>query len=325
MKKIWITWEEHRRTEELASALPGIKLFEFDLEAHRLVRYPLLLLWTISILIRQRPDIVIIQNPSIVLAFFMVTIGKLIKFRVVVDAHNEGIQPFYSKYNWLLPIYATIQKWADLTIVTNEELARIVRNNGGRPFVLPDKIPQFDSPEHIKLKGKHNFVFICTFAKDEPYEDVIQAAKLIDSSTCIYITGRYQKASSDIIKQSSPNVIFAGFLPEQTYINLLYSCDVVIDLTLMQDCLVCGAYEAIALGKPVILSNTQALRNYFYQGAVYTENSVDEIAKNIKYAIRKKGKLENEVIVLRDQLQLEWKKRRSNLLHILEQFSEQKT
>ena len=327
MKKIWITWEVHRRTRELASAIPGIKLFEYDLEACRLVRYMRMLPWTKSILIRERPDLVIVQNPSMILTIFTVTMGKLMKFCVVVDAHNEGIMPFYSMYYWLLPIYRLIQRRADLTIVTNEALARIVRKNGGRPFILADKIPQFNviDENKLNLKGKRNFVFICDIAKDEPWQKIIQCARLIEPSDYIYITGRYQKASSNIIMKAPSNVIFTGFLPDNEYIHLLHSCDVVIDLTLMDDCLVCGAYEAVALGKPVILSDTEALRNYFNRGAVYCRNSVKEIAKAIKYAIENQRELEKEMAILKSQLILEWEKKGAILVQTLEQLSRKRS
>ena len=321
MRKIWITWEKHRRTEELACALPEVDLFEFNLDTNRLVRYPYLLFKTILTLLRERPDLVIVQNPSIVLSFFMVTFRKLIKFHVVVDSHNEGIMPFYSRYNWLLPIYALIQKWAILTIVTNEELAKVVGKNGGRPFVLADKIPQLNNSKYIKLKGKWNAVFICSFAKDEPFIEVIQAAHLIDPSICIYVTGRYQNASKDIISNAPSNVIFTGYIPNQTYINLLNSCDIVIDLTLMQDCLVCGAYEAVALGKPMILSDTKSLRDYFYKGTIFTENKKEAIANSINTATEHLSSLAQQIYILRGNIQNEWETNFFKLCLILEQLN----
>ena len=322
MRILWITWEKHRRTREIASELPEVDLFEFVFDANRLVRYPYLLFKTAQNLIHEKPNLVIIQNPSIILAIFMVIFGKFMKLNVVVDSHNEGIRPFYSLYNWLLPIYAIIQRWADLTIVTNEELAKIVRKNGGIPFVLPDRIPQLNNSKAIKLKGNSNVVFICTFAKDEPFFEVIKAAQLVDPSICVYITGRYQKASEDIIRKAPPNIIFTGFMSDQIYINLLNSCDVVIDLTLMQDCLVCGAYEAVALGKPIILSDTQALRDYFYCGAIYTKNYPENIASAIKIAIENNDKLIRDVIILKNELIDKWDKQFKEFVRILEHIND---
>jgi glycosyltransferase involved in cell wall biosynthesis len=320
MKKIWIAWEKHRRTTELASALNGIKTFQFEAEANRLVRYPYLLCKTIMTILKERPQLVIVQNPSLILSFFMVTLGKRLVRRVIVDAHNEGIRPFHPSFDWLLPVYRTIQKRADLTLVTNGELAREVLNNNGKPFVLEDKIPQFSEAKHITLRGQHNLVFICTFEKDEPYQEVIHAASLLDPSIYIYVTGRYEKAHPDIISQAPSNLIFTGFLAEDQYVSLLQSCDAIIDLTLMQDCLVCGGYEAVALGKPLILSNTPALKKYFCQGAVYTANNAEEIARAIQGLLENKERLQDEMRILKAQLTSAWEEKHAKLLSILEEL-----
>ena len=89
-----------------------------------------------------------------------------------------------------------------MTIVTNDQLSKEVSLNGGTPFVLEDRIPQIKPNQRTSLKGKYNVVFVCTFEKDEPYLEIIQAARLIDASVCLYITGRYQKASQDILDQA---------------------------------------------------------------------------------------------------------------------------
>lgn len=309
MTKIWITWEKHRRTSELLSELKCVKLFEFELEAPRFIRYPVLLCKSLLVLLKTRPRVVMVQNPSVVLTFFVVIFSRIGRFHSVVDAHNEGISPFYVKFNWLLPLYTEIQKRADLTIVTNIELARKVRDNGGRTFVLEDKIPEFNNVEHIDLQGVHNLVFICTFEKDEPYLEVIKAARLIDNCTCIYVTGKYQKIPFHIIKNAPSNIIFTGFLADQQYINLLNSADIIIDLTLMENCLVCGAYEAVALGKPLILSDTKALRDYFTMGAIYTKNTSEAIAKAINHSLENIEKLKQEVSSLKYQLESAWKEK----------------
>lgn len=323
MKSIWITWEQHRRTRELALSLDNMKLFELEFEAPFFIRYPYLLFKTVLILFKERPNLVVVQNPSVVLSLFMVTFGKLFTNNVLVDAHNEGIMPFYSKYNWLLPAYKLIQKHADLTIVTNENLADYVRLSGGHPFVLEDKIPRFNDVGQVDLKGDCNIVFICTFEKDEPYEDVIKAASLIDTSIYIYITGNYEKLPPNILENASPNLIFTGYLPQQDYENLLYSCDAVIDLTLMGNCLVCGAYEAVSLEKPIIVSNTNALRNYFCSGAVYTENRSNEIAAAIDYVLENKESIEEEIKLLKHRLQSEWMEKIGEFVSILDQFANQ--
>ena len=320
-KRIWITWENHRRTAELARLLPGVTLYVIEMKGPRCVRYACLMPRTLCVLFRCRPGLVFVQNPSVVLALLTVLISPVFRFRVVVDSHNEGLKPFYSRHNWLLPFYRWIQKGADLTIVTNEQLAKEVAFNKGRPFVLEDPIPQLNPTAATPLRGTYNIVFVCTFEKDEPYREVIESAHYLDASICIYITGRYQKAEAHVIGRSPGNVHFCGHLPEQEYVNLLHASDAVMDLTLMQDCLVCGAYEAVALEKPVILSDTFVLRNYFYKGAVFTRNNAQSISSSVKRTIQDRRRLGREVGELKKELKSQWKAKHQALLGIAENLA----
>ena len=78
------------------------------------------------------------------------------------------------------------------------------------------------------------------------------------------------------------------------------------------------AYESVALGKPVILSDTKELRAHFKRGAVYCGNNVKEISEAIIYALENLDKLEDEMKDFKEELMLEWEKRRVLLLEILE-------
>jgi len=317
---IWVAWEKHRRTSEIARVFPDMRLFQFEYDALRLVRYFVLLARTSMVLLKEKPDIIFVQNPSLVLTVYMIIVCKVLGLTCVVDAHNEGIKPFSSKLNWLLPLYGWIQKYADLTIVTNHELAEVVAANGGIPFVLEDKLPEFLEYHHIELKGKYNIVYVCSFEKDEPYQEVIEAARLFDTGTYFYITGNYRKASLEITENAPSNVVFCGYLSEPDYINLLYSCDVIMDLTLMDNCLVCGAYEAVALSKPLVLSDTNALKGYFCKGAEFTENFAVNIANALSIALSKKHELQQDVINLKKELMSDWQVKLQHLNSIVAQM-----
>ena len=306
MKKIWVSWERHRRTVELVGALNDVSLKILESDADRIIRYPYLLLRTLILLLQEQPGLVIIQNPSVVLSLFMVTLGKAMTKGVVVDAHNEGLKPFHYKYSWLLPLYRFIQRKADLTIVTNSNLADVVSRNGGRPFVLEDRIPRFNHPTKTNLNGEAVVTFVCTFEKDEPFMEVIHSAQLLSPSVSLYITGSLERIPHAVIESAPSNVKFTGYLSDNDYENLLYSSDVIMDLTLMEDCLVCGAYEAVALGKPMILSNTNAIKDYFNKGAVYTDNNPHAIAAAIQQAIDYQERLQDEAAELGVELTSQW-------------------
>lgn len=316
---IWISWEKHRRTRELCKALQ-VRLFEQNLHLPRIVKHPYLLFWTTVLMFRYRPKGIIVQNPSVVLAFWAVLMRRILGYRLVVDAHNEGIRPFYQKLGRIQFIYKLIQKGADLTLVTNERLAEVVRRNGGVPFVLQDRLPVFPDAAATALRGQYKIVCISTYAKDEPYQAVIEAARGLSPDYVVYFTGNDKRLSPEVVRHLPSNVILTGYLSEEAYLGLLKGCDVVVDLTGLEDCLVCGAYEAVALGKPLVLTDTPALRDYFYKGSVYTQNHPEEIRGAIRTAVMNRENLSAEIRALKEELIRAWEDKRKMLVSSLRRF-----
>jgi glycosyltransferase involved in cell wall biosynthesis len=201
-------------------------------------------------------------------------------------------------------------KYANLTIVTNEYLENLVKKWGGKGYVLQDKIPDLNPQKKVRLEGEINIVYISSFGEDEPIKEVIEAAKMIKPEWIIFITGNYKGIkNTDFLSEVPNNIKLTGFLDEIDYQNLLFSSDLVIVLTKQEYTLTCGAYEAVALKKPLIISDTRTLRNYFNKGVVYTKNDFRSIAMSVKYAIANKRQLSSEIHVLKDELEIKWNKR----------------
>jgi hypothetical protein len=74
--------------------------------------------------------------------------------------------------------------------------------------------------------------------------------------------------------------------------------------------LVCGAYEAVSACKPLVLSNTQALKQHFHKGTVYTDNTSKDITDKILNAILKKDLLQEEIKELRREMIIDWERRK---------------
>jgi glycosyltransferase involved in cell wall biosynthesis len=262
------------------------------------------------LLLGCRPKVLFVQNPSVVLTFLACLLKPLFGYRLVVDAHNAGVAPegLFSKFVYFLCKYA--HRKADITIVTNSGLARIIEQNSGRPLILQDRIPQLNTSSClVHLSGKLNVVYICTFEADEPFSEVVTAAGMLDSSISLYVTGNLKKCPPAIIQKAASNIHFTDFLPDEQYLTLLRSANCLMDLTKREDCLVCGAYEAVAVEKPVILSDTKALRSYFYKGVIYTDHSVPAIVEAILNCIRKEDELRASIIELKAELEQSWLKK----------------
>jgi glycosyltransferase involved in cell wall biosynthesis len=132
--------------------------------------------------------------------------------------------------------------------------------------------------------------FISSFEIDEPVYEVFRASEILGPDGFhFYVTGRYQKRK--IVPENFPYITFLGFVPEVDFYKHLFCSEIVVDLTERDNCLVCGAYEALEANKPLVLSRKKALEEYFTGGTIFTENRATEIAAAIRLAYTEKLKL----------------------------------
>jgi glycosyltransferase involved in cell wall biosynthesis len=284
------------------------------------VKYSTGLLKTCCVLARERPTLVCCQNPSLVLSAFLVTIGKAAGFRVCVDAHNVGLFPAEGRSPSLMKLSAFIQRQAEITLVTNLGMHETVLKNRGRPFILQDRIPDIPKGRPLDLMGGFNILFICSYAADEPYSLVFEAARSLEAGIHLYVTGNYRKRGIDPAGLRD-NITLTGYIPEEHYVRMLCSVDATIDLTSRENCLVCGAYESLAAEKPQVLSDTQALRRYFCRGAVYAPHTVRGVLEAIRRVVRERERLAREARELKALRAAQWELKRQALSILLEELA----
>lgn len=309
---IWITWENQVRNRTLSARL-GATLYELESNSSRLIRYFILSWQTIRILLSTDANNIFVQNPSLVLALVANIIVRFQKKYLIIDAHNGGLFPLEGESKILSKIADWVVKISPLTIVTNQGLIEHVLLKGGKGVIVPDPLPDLPIIS-VEKKYDYSVLFICTWAKDEPYEEVIKAASLLPGNYCIYITGRYKKKLSEPQVNALPNnIVLTDFVTEEEYHRLLNQVDATLDLTTRNDCLVCGAYESVAVEKPMILSDTKSLREYFYSGALFTDNSADDIAQKIKKSAIDNVQLSAEIKILKKNMAIKWQHYLSDL------------
>jgi glycosyltransferase involved in cell wall biosynthesis len=316
-RALWITWESQRRNKTLSKAL-GLELYQLEINAHRIIRYPALLIKTFWLYATKKPHYIFAQNPSIILATFTVLYGLLFNKKVIIDAHNAGVFPFEGRSSLATSLTKFLFRNCYFTIVTNESLKEYVESCNGRAFVLPDPFPEIAFSEKIELKGKYNFVLICTWAEDEPYEEAIKAFADLDSDWVLYVTGNSKGREKQLPIDIPENVILTGFISNEYFDNLLHACDCVIDLTTREDCLVCGAYEAVSAEKPLILSDTTALRDYFKSSAFYTQNTATSLIETTHSLVSQLPEAIEATRQYRKEQEQNWNQMRDRLLSMTE-------
>lgn len=315
--RIWVTWEVQRRNRSLSSKF-NAKLYEIICKSNRIMRYFILSIKTISIYIKENPKFIFVQNPSIVLSFITMIYGRIKNKFVIIDAHNAGLFPFEGKYWIFNKINDYIIQYSSMVIVTNDNLCEYVRLKKGYPFTLPDPIPKIPTNScAMTLKGEKIIFFICTYSNDEPYMEVINAARLIPNEYNIYISGKIKKNITDKNIAIPDNVTLTGYLTEEDFVGMLHAAEIIIDLTTRDNCLVCGAYEGIALGKPLILSDTVSTRKYFNKGVIYTKNDYISISSNILNAVNEIHKLREQSALLKIELEMDFENKLKDIEKIL--------
>lgn len=302
---IWISWETHRRSRSLAQAL-SVPLFEIVIDGNKVGRYIFSIIETSKFFKHSQVHTFFFQNPSIVLALMLVVTRSLHKKKLVMDAHNAALFPFEGRYRLIQFIAGWVIRKVDIVVVTNRLLSDAVIEIGGNPLIVSDPIPKIEKDKHVmkNLEQKRDFVLlICTWAKDEPYEQVIKAMQYLeDLDIDLRITGN---PPSVIRNNLTGNIILEGFVSCDLYESLISNAKVVVDLTTRDSCLVCGAYEAASVGRPCILSDDPIGREVFRGGYLFTQNNAEDIAKNIRKALSSLADFEVKMKEFKDSYEKE--------------------
>jgi len=248
----------------------------------------------------RRPSVVFAQNPSIVLTYLVMVLKYVFRYTFVTDAHYAGV--IAPNGNQLLQKALDFcNRQADLVIVTNEEHGKHVEAVGGCALVCEDPLPDIGGyARHASEQVKKVF-FICSFDVDEPYVDAFQAAKVLQEEGYVFwVSGNFGKVG--IVSTDWAHVRFLGYVPEAEFYSHLAESQVVIDLTTQENCLVCGAYEAMVLGKPLVTSKTSALQKYFTSGTVFVDHDPESIANGVRLAFENRVELKRQIAQWKNQI-----------------------
>jgi glycosyltransferase involved in cell wall biosynthesis len=198
-----------------------------------------------------------------------------------------------------------IHRRADLVIVTNETLGHVVRAQGADAAVLPDGLPNITQAPREAVAEEQSVLLICSYAEDEPYGEVFSAAEELGGEAKVYVTGKYKKVGltpEDVPK----NVVLLGYVSDAEFLEFVKSVKVAVDLTTRDDCLVRGAYEALAAGTPFVVSDTPVLRELFEGAAIFCRNDRRSIAEAIHTALAENREYRDRVLQTREDYRERW-------------------
>jgi glycosyltransferase involved in cell wall biosynthesis len=297
-------WNITKRSKVLAEYTKA-KIISYQIPTNRFLKlfnYPFLILLTFYKLIQQRPSIIFTQLPPFQISLPTYLYCKLFRKKLIFDTHSGIFFPKGIHQNFYLLMYCQMIKHINLNIVHNDSILNRACLKNSNSIVLEDKIPF--SPSSYKPNPHLKIVVICGYGADEPINAVLIAAQLLPDID-FYLTGKSNKLKSTLI---SKNVQLTGYLDDTEYENLLRTADIIIVLTTRPDTVLCGAYEAVSVEKPLITSDTQIIKKYFYKGTIFTVNNTESIAQAITEARKNLDKLHTEMASLRKEKELTWQK-----------------
>jgi glycosyltransferase involved in cell wall biosynthesis len=309
-KKIFISWAPYsRRSQSLAAELDMdpylIHYLKFQRPIYAPFKYILQALHSLALLFKERPRIVFVQDPPMFasLVVYIYTVLTLGQARFIVDAHSGALlHPWWKPFRGLQKF---IYRRALTVLTTNRALKELVRSWGVDSMALAGPPINIPPGEAMSLGEGFNLVLVNTFSPDEPLSVALEAVA-DKPDVHLYVTGDVGKASPSLLETAPANVTFTGFLSDDDYLKLLRGADAIMALTDQDFTLQLGGVEAVAVGKPIIMSDLSFLREYFNRGTIHVPNTPDGVCQGIIELRNDLGRLSKEIPALRRVHQEEW-------------------
>ena len=243
------------------------------------LRYMFLSVRTLSLLGKQRPKVVLAQNPPIFLPLLLVLVKRFYRFRLVVDHHAVWSmktlrQPLLSQ--GIAALERFVSKRADSNMSPNTSWTRELRARGATdPFTYHDFIPKpTTTTKRVREWSPvplppHRFLIIAAHGghpQELLEEEVASITGLEDY--LLMITGKREKLARRIGKLNPPkNVIYPGYLDDASYEALKRNADAALSLSTELNTVPHAIHEFLANGTPTIVLRDPLLRLLF-DGAI---------------------------------------------------------
>ncbi|HXK61525.1 MAG TPA: glycosyltransferase [Acidobacteriota bacterium] len=308
-KRVFLTWLPYsQRSQTLAERLGARPVYFGYLSGRKstpraILRYLLMTLHTAGFLLRHRPRLVFVMNQPVFLPFVVYAVSFLLRYQYVIDSHSGLFNK--PEWRWSLPIMKYVYRRSLFSIVTNREHRERVQSWGGRVEVLGALILGEEPADPFVRPLGPSLVVIGTFAADEPTAEVFEACRRM-ADIQFYVTGSLNKASPDLLKSAPGNVIFTDFMPRPKYVGLVKAMDGAIILVKNDNVMQRGAYEAMSWEVPIITSEWQLLRETFNRGAIFVDNSPEQIVRAVRQLLGHLQHYRAEIKALRVERAAQW-------------------
>ncbi|MDQ6883917.1 MAG: glycosyltransferase [Candidatus Dormibacteraeota bacterium] len=243
---------------------------------------------TWRVLNRSSPRVVIAITPPV----FSPLVGWLwctLYGRVfVVDCHTGTFHSW--KWGWAHPISRALLGRARAALVHTEEDQALVKGWGAPVLLLPDELPELGEALLQTRSLSPRIVVAGSLRPDEPVAAVLAAAALLPEAE-VRITGDINRLPASVRLGAPGNASFTGYLPYSEFLGELEAADVVGVFTTNPHIMNRAAFEAIGLGRPLVLSDSPGLRARFGEAGLFCANKPRAMAQTLRRALHEQASL----------------------------------
>ena len=320
-----VAWDESQpRTRALGPALGGESHLIYGGWPGRQVAFlPLRYLADASrmwrVLRSRHPEALVVISPPTVAPLVGCVWSLVHPCLLVVDCHTAALHS--PKWGWTLPLRRLLFCRADTVLVHTEEDEARVSRWGVPALLLPDDLPDAHQADpSFRSTSVPRVVVAGSFDRNEPVALTLAAAALLPDME-VRLTGDVRRLAPNVRSKAPANAVFTGYLSYPQFLGELLTADVVAAFSTDRHIMNRAAFEAVGLGRPLVLSDLPGLRARFGEAAVLCRNEAAAMAQAIRQAHRDGQELAKLSQVLRTRLQAQREAALAELMSMVEMAS----
>jgi glycosyltransferase involved in cell wall biosynthesis len=125
---------------------------------------------------------------------------------------------------------------------------------------------------------------------NEPAAEAVAMAALLPDVE-VRLTGELRRVPAVVRESAPPNAVFTGYLPYGSFLGEMAAADLVAVFSTDPHIMNRAAFEAVALGRPLVLSDHEGLRDRFGAAARFSVNRPGAMAAALRDGLRDQAQL----------------------------------
>ena len=298
-----VAWDNYQgRTQALAAALGGRAWYIRSRPKHKAflpVRYLVDSIRMWALLRRHRPAVLIVITPPVVAPLVAWLWCSTHRCRLVVDCHTGAFHSW--KWRWSARLLRPVCQKAAAALVHTLEDEELVAAWGASALLVPDDLPDPRQAAAPPTAAGLRVVVAGSLDGNEPVAEVVEATRLVPDVE-FRLPGDEQRVPLSVRQGAPRNATFTGWLDYPTFLGELLAANVVAVFSTDPHIMNRAAFEAVGLGRPLVLSDLPGLRSRFGDAALFAPNDPRSMADVMLQALGRQDELAARSKALQAQL-----------------------